>query len=135
MRRVCYQPIPVIMADLVAEMAKRCAIELPHFLPEALALGVVGLGDVDGNKAIHMSRHDRRLRGAEIFKKLKRQAGGIFPACFERQAKLNERVEQPMLGDFQRAPFLEIVGEGKVRNDAIMARSEEHTSELQSHVN
>src|ERR1700691_1478333 len=105
------------MADLVAEMAERCAIELAHFLPEALTFGVVGLGDVDGNDAIHMSRHDRRIPGAEIFKKLKRQSGGIFPTRFERQAKLNKRVKQAMLGDFQRAPFLEIVGEGKVRND------------------
>src|ERR1700683_894860 len=121
MRRVCYQPIPVIMADLVAEMAERRAIELAHFLSATLALSVVGLGDVDGNDAVAISRHDRRIRGLDIGKKFERQAGRIFPTRFERQAKLNKGVEQTVLGDFQRAPFLEIVDERKVRNDAVVA--------------
>src|SRR5579863_3336645 len=48
MRRVCYQPNPIIMADFVPEMAKWRAIKLAHLLPPALALRIVGLGNVDG---------------------------------------------------------------------------------------
>jgi hypothetical protein len=49
------------MPDLVAEMAEERAVGLSHVLAMALALGVVGLGDVDGDQALAMARHGLRI--------------------------------------------------------------------------
>ena len=41
------QPVPVVVADLVAEVAQQRAVGLVHGVPDLLALGVVGLLHVD----------------------------------------------------------------------------------------
>lgn len=43
---------PVIVPDLMAEMAEKRAIRLPHRTTPALALRVVGFGDVDRDQAV-----------------------------------------------------------------------------------
>jgi hypothetical protein len=44
------------MADLVAEVAEQRAVGLRHVLAGAVALGVIGLGDVDGDQAPRRAR-------------------------------------------------------------------------------
>ena len=45
--RIRDQPVPVIMRDLVPEMPEQRAVGLAHLRALALALDVVGLGEVD----------------------------------------------------------------------------------------
>ena len=47
------------MADLVAEMAQQRAVRLVQVEPPALSLHVVGLGDIEGDHAVRVSREDR----------------------------------------------------------------------------
>src|SRR5262245_60351461 len=46
-RTALHQPCPIVVADLVAEVSEQGAVGLSHVLPSALALRVVGFGDVD----------------------------------------------------------------------------------------
>ena len=42
---------PVVVADLVAEVAEHGAIRLTELLADELAMGVIGLGEVEGDHA------------------------------------------------------------------------------------
>ena len=57
---VSHQPLPIVVTDLAAEVSEQRAVGLPHFLAGALALGVVGLGDVDGDQPLLMAGQDFR---------------------------------------------------------------------------
>ena len=48
------------MRDLVAEMAEQRAVGLAHLVPAPLALGVVGLGEVDGDEPVVVAGQHRR---------------------------------------------------------------------------
>src|SRR5271157_6421884 len=43
------QPVPEVMADLVPEVAQECPVRLAQPQSPRLALGIVGLGHVDGD--------------------------------------------------------------------------------------
>ena len=55
---VADQPVPEIVAGLVAEVAEQGAIGFVHGHTALLAVGVVGFGQRDGDEAVVMSRHD-----------------------------------------------------------------------------
>ena len=57
------QPVPVIVADLVPEMAQERAVIFLHRMPPPLALGVVGLGHVDGDHPVFMPGEHRGRAG------------------------------------------------------------------------
>ena len=59
-----HQAIPVVVRDLVAEMTEQGAVGLAHLPPHALAFGIVGLGQVDGDEAVVMAGHHRLGRRA-----------------------------------------------------------------------
>ena len=44
------QALPVVVPDLVAEVAEHGAVGLAHLLADLLAKRIVGLGDVDGDQ-------------------------------------------------------------------------------------
>jgi hypothetical protein len=50
--------LPIVVAHLVAEVAEQRPVGLPHGAPDALAFGVVGLRDVDGDQTRGMACHD-----------------------------------------------------------------------------
>ena len=79
MRRVGDQPVPIIMPDLVAEMAEQRAIGLAHLIAAALALCVVGFGQIDRDDAVGMAGHDPANRsGSTSARNSKRQTGGVL---------------------------------------------------------
>ena len=120
MRRIGNQAVPVIMPDLVTEMTERRAVQLAHLMAAAFALRVVGFGEIDGDDAVGMAGHHRRGGRRGIGEKLKGQAAGTFRLGLERQPKLKQRVEQPMLGDFEGAPFVEVLGQRQVGDHPIV---------------
>ena len=52
------QPVPVVVADLVAEMAEQRAVGLAHLGAPLFALGVVGLGDIERDQALVVAGQD-----------------------------------------------------------------------------
>ena len=52
MAAVAHQHHPVVVADLVAEVAEHGAVGLAELVADPLAVGVVGLGQVDGDEAV-----------------------------------------------------------------------------------
>ena len=55
------EQIPVVVADLVAQMAEHGSIAFVQTLPQRLAMGVVGLHDVQREAALVVARVDRPL--------------------------------------------------------------------------
>ena len=102
------QSLPIVVTDLMAKVPEERAVRLRHVLARALALGVVGLGDVDGDQPLRMARHN--LRGV-----LERPGGSceevegkpgfrIFRLADQRQAEPKEGVDQPVLSGLQALP-------------------------------
>jgi hypothetical protein len=54
------EPLPIMVADLVAEMLEERAVGLRHVAAMTFPLGVVGLADVDGDQPQSMARNDPR---------------------------------------------------------------------------
>ena len=99
------------MPDLVTKMTEQRAVQFAHLLPAAFALRIIGFGKIDGDHAVGVTGHDRRCRRRDIGEKLKRQAIGTFRLSLDRQPQLKQRVEQPVLGAFEGAPLLDVLGE------------------------
>src|SRR5580658_8875361 len=59
---VPHEYVPVMMADLVAEMAKHAAIRLVQLRPATLALGAIGLRQRDRHDALVVTGHDLDAR-------------------------------------------------------------------------
>jgi hypothetical protein len=112
-----------VVRDLMTEMAKQGAIGLAHLVAAPLALGVVGLGEIDGDQAVFVpGQHRRRAIG----EKIEGHAFRVFGAGGEGQSQLQERVEQPVLGGLHHAPMGEIVRLRQVGDHAVVpARSAE----------
>ena len=53
----------VVVADLVAEVAEHRAVGLGELGPDLLAVGVVALGEVDGDHAVLVADDDVLLAG------------------------------------------------------------------------
>ncbi len=108
---VARENVPIMVSDLVAEMAEQAAIGLGQFRPALLDLGAVGFRQRDRHHPIVVSGHHFGAgRMGRIGQKLERQpVGGVFGAGLERQLPAQEAIEQPMLGELDVAPG------GKVR--------------------
>ena len=57
------EPLPVVVPDLVPEVAEQGAIGLVELEPAPLALGIVRFGDVDRDHAVAVTRQHRHLLG------------------------------------------------------------------------
>ena len=105
--RIAHQAVPVVVRDLVAEMAEQRAVGLAHLPPHALALGIVGLGEVDGDEAVVVAGHHRLGRRAvrrQLRQEVERQPVlRILQLGLQRQPELEQRVEQPVLGELDPA--------------------------------
>ncbi len=60
---VADQPIPVVVAELVAEMAEQRAVVLAHLGTHLLAFGGIGLGDVERDQAVVVAGQHMLARG------------------------------------------------------------------------
>ena len=60
LRVVADQAVPVIVAELMAEMAEQRAIVLAHLDAPSFALGRVRLGDIECDQAVVMAGQDAR---------------------------------------------------------------------------
>ena len=114
------------MADLVAEVAEQRAIGLVHDGAPLFALGVVGLLERQRDQAVVMpGHHPRPIDMRRTCQKIEHQPfAASLVALIERQLELHQRVEQPMLGDFDLLPSNQIFRDAGVGDGAIMpARS------------
>jgi hypothetical protein len=111
------------VADLVAEMPEERAVGLGHFAAMTFPLGVVGLGDVDGDQPQSMARNDLRA-----FLEHRARAGeevegepffGVLELARQRQAEAQQPVDEAVLGLFQALPEQEILGRLEVGNRAV----------------
>ena len=73
--------VPVVMADLVTEMAEQGAVGLAHGVAAPLAFRVVRFGDVDGDQAVVVTGQDVRgvrSRLVRVGKKLEGQSARVL---------------------------------------------------------
>ena len=112
------------MRDLVAEMPEQSAIGLAHGLALAFALGIVGLRHIEGNEPAGVPGHDPRMRrrGSDrIREEIKRETIGILQPGCQRQTKAQQRIEQPVLGEFDLSPMPKILGTHEIGDGAVVA--------------
>ncbi len=87
--RIAHQPVPEVMAGLVAQMTKQSAIGLTHRQAKFLALSVIGFGEINGDEAVLIACHypmSARIRG--IGQEVEDEPIlGIFGATGERKVK------------------------------------------------
>ena len=101
-------------------MAEQRAVGLSHLMSSPLALGVVGLGEVDGDEPVVVAGEHRL--GA-VGEKIEGEAGRVLEPRHQRQAQLEQRVEQPVFRHFQHAPVDEVLLDRQVGNGAVVAAS------------
>jgi len=96
--------IPVIMRNLMAEMAEQRAIGLAHRLALALALDVVGLSHIERDEAAGVPGH-RPRRGCILGrgKKIEGEAVFVLTARGQRQAKLQRGAHRFLLRQITKA--------------------------------
>ncbi len=113
------------MTDLVAKVAEQRAVGLRHVLAGPLALGVVGLGDVDCDEPLRMARNDLgRLPECRpgIGQKVEGEPGlRILPLTDQRQPQAEEPVDQPVLGGLEALPAQQVLRRAEVRDRAVVA--------------
>src|SRR5882672_12822449 len=61
-RTAVHEQIPIVVADLVSQVAEHGPIAFVQALPQRLAMGAVGLDDVQREAAFVVARVDRLLR-------------------------------------------------------------------------
>ena len=84
----------VVVADLVAQRAERRAIGLAERDPPLLALGRVGLGEVERDHAVGVAgRHRPAVAGQEV----EGQPARLLAEADDRQPQLEQREQQPPL--------------------------------------
>ena len=103
-RRGQHQQVPVVVADLVAEVAQQRAVGLAHLGADALAHRVFGLLGVQGDHAVVVARH--HVRGAgHVAEEIESQAvDRVGVAAHHRQAQRQQLRDEPALGLFELAP-------------------------------
>ncbi len=121
---VADQAVPAVMGDLVPEMAEQRAVGLAQGLAAALALGVVGLRDRDGDAALAVPGHHLGA-GRRVLLELEDEAPHrVLVAGHDRQPELQQRVEQPVLGGLHQAPQVEVARPRQVGDGVVMAAGE-----------
>ena len=112
------------MRDLVPEMAQQRAVGLVHLAAPTLALGIVGRGQSDGDQAEVVAGHHRL--DAVLALHVGEEVEGkplvrILRARVQRQAELQQGVEQVVLRRFELAPAGEVLRHREVGYGAVMA--------------
>ena len=88
------------MADLVAEMAEHGPVGLAQLPADALAVGVVGLGEVEGDDPVLVAGADRLVPARQ---QVERQAAiGVFGSGDDGQRQFVQLEDQPSLGGLCR---------------------------------
>src|SRR6478752_6823053 len=59
-RRVGDEAVPIVVANLMAEMSEKCPVRLVQILPNLLALRVVALFDVERDEPVRMAGKNAR---------------------------------------------------------------------------
>ena len=117
------QPIPEVMADLVAEVAQECPVRLVHLNSPRLALGIVGLGDVDGDHPVQVPGRDGdcpRRAGVGVGKEVERQTAlRVLGLVRHGEPEAEQAIDQPTLGRLQSRPGFARAGVAQVGNDPV----------------
>ena len=109
------------MADLVAEVAQEGPVRLVHLVPPLLALGVVGLGHVDGDHPVRCPVSTGTAPGVPGSGSARnsnaRPRSGILGLGRQGEAQAEQAVDQPPLGRLQLRPGLARAGLAQVGDD------------------
>ena len=105
----------------MAEVTEQRAIGLTHLLARLLAKRVVGLGDVDGDQPLVVTREDVLGGGAALERE---GQATLLPGCtpIDRQTKAKQAVQEPALGGLEACPRLLRIG-GIERGDHLVERA------------
>ena len=95
--RVPHQPIPVVMARFVAEMAENGAVGLVHLLAHAFAFDGVGLGDVDGDDTTRMAGQDPLRKARPVGEEIEGEAPRITRLRCDREVESQSRIDEAAL--------------------------------------
>ena len=119
--RAADEQVPVMVADFVAEMAERGAVDFAHLFAHAFAFGVVAFLQRDGDQAVIVAGEHVGLGGGFGREVEGETVGGVFGAVGEGQAQAKQGVDQAVFGRFQGAPAGEVLRDGDVRDDVVVA--------------
>ncbi len=118
------QAVPIIMADLVADMPHKRAVRLSHGLPSRLPLRVVGLGDVDGDEPVVMSREhplDASVRTRLVGDQVEGEAAlRVLLAIRPRQPPAHQGSNHVAFGELDLAPAFEVRRDRQVRHEMVV---------------
>ena len=116
------QNVPVVMTDLVPEMAQQRSIWLTHGNPTSFALSIFRLLECDRNLAFVVAGEDLRTSARRwIGEEFKGQpVNRIFYDRRKWQNPPQQTVEQPMFSEFNLLPRRKGRLIGQVGNDTVM---------------
>jgi hypothetical protein len=95
------------VADLVAEVAEDRSVRLAELFAHLLAVGVIGLGEVERDHAAGVTGGDRLGAAGQ---QLEGQAALALAPALDRQPELAELEQQPALGLLGDAPLVDRLG-------------------------
>src|SRR5262249_25035543 len=101
----------------MSEMPEQRSIRLAHLMAPTLAFGVIGLGEIDSDKAVVMTSEDRQRSVGE---KVEGETVGIMRLSDKRQPQFEQCVEQTVLGALHHAPMDQILRLRQIWNHAIV---------------
>jgi hypothetical protein len=128
-----HETIPVVVADLVPDVAEQRAVGLMQRRPPPLPLRIVRLGDVDGDDAVGVAGQDRRAAFRWIGEELEGEAAGrILVAGLDRETRVREGVDETTLRGFEPVPSQLDARLAEIRNDAGQAARTERADRRRS---
>ena len=116
--------VPVVMGDLVTEMAEEGAVGFVQADALALAFLIVGFGDVDGDLALGVAGERGRTEGG-LAEKTEAEGRAVLGGdAVERKAEAEEGVDHAALGGFEFAPAFAVAPDMEVGDHFIEAAGE-----------
>ncbi|KAF1057161.1 MAG: hypothetical protein GAK39_06368 [Variovorax sp.] len=113
-----HQQVPVVVADLVAEVAHQRAVGLAHLGADALAHRVLGLLGIEGDDAGVVAGHHVRA-ARHVAQEVEGQAmHRIGMAAHHRQPQREQLRDQAPLGLLELAPEFVVAGHREIGNGA-----------------
>jgi len=105
----------------MAEMPEEGPIRLAHREPSPFALAVIGLRQRDGDQTIVMTGH-HLFPGCHIVgKEIEDQpVTGVLGSRLDWQVPPKQRIKQPVFGDLQFAPSVQVSRVAEVRHGTVM---------------
>jgi hypothetical protein len=119
---VSHKNVPIVMANLVPEVAKQAAIGFGQFGAALFKLRTVGLRERDRHHAVVVPGHDLRPEMLGwICEELERQSmARVLGAGLQRQLPAQEAIEEPVLGELDVPPGLKMRRERNVRDRVVV---------------